>query len=760
MDFTEWKASQRIDEQVLINHAEFVKNRLEMQNAQPITKSTRQQLEELFRVAPGSDNDLTQHNILILCKEFEEIPEDVTLPRYVLLQCDKNIYLGSHVCKKNSKIITKAEIVSIPLYDHYIIGTDLLSDSQLVLIFPEPKEYFLEGFFETVQDFYYYLLFADKYMLNLHYICNRMDKMLWLLSIKERQKDLWRSNALLLTNVEQSIFNKNKFTGSPAPPAAAATAYSYPTGGSNTQIVPRFTSLNQIITPEFISSEDVVNMIEILLRNGVDDFVSKFITILGSSIEYYPVIITNKNLIKLIKSLKPFNSIMFYALRIAFLEELSMYHKKHKLQRFVIDLDTVSLFPQIDIHFSESPYLSTVLQNVSYRSNLTLPAMYNGTRGVYSMNEFNKRLSLFTDDVFKYISWKTEKSTSALSGSIITACAIKTPFEKFFDSTKQYFAEYYPSKQNEITNVLAREKIDYNSLFTFVDNYDSGDDDKNNSSDDENDVSDQQTDDKDNSDEVKHNIDYTDMDLMIACEWEWFDDVAEQHFQAIKRAVDELMPGVKLTFELVDTENKHKYSIKGLPRDIDIFHVDDIPSVIIKYHLGCVRAWYDGNTVWCFPSFITSAMTGINVDIRWTSNKKDVRDIVLKYFQRGFGTLLNSKDKQNLINYVHTQPEWPSINPPPGLQYWRLNDYLNQPLFHNRASAMFNPSKSRYGIHKYIYSKTNTIHLSGYENIRYGRWRRRRAMGDTGDSAPWRCDFKAKRKSILPANCESLAPYM
>jgi hypothetical protein len=196
--------------------------------------------------------------------------------------------------------------------------------------------------------------------------------------------------------------------------------------------------------------------------------------------------------------------------------------------------------------------------------------------------------------------------------------------------------------------------------------------------------------------------------------------------------------------ELVPTENKYKYIITGLNRIIDIFHVNDIPSVIIKYHLDCVRAWYDGTSLWCFPSFLVSAKTSLNTDIRWTSNRKDVRDIVLKYFQRGFGTIINNKDRENIINYINNSDDWPTLRPP-GRPY-ADKCYWARPLFHENLRDMFNPSHSRYGIHRYIHTQRVYIDLPRIETSRRKDYPEFRA--------------KSRRAVVLPPLCPSLAPYL
>jgi len=183
-----------------------------------------------------------------------------------------------------------------------------------------------------------------------------------------------------------------------------------------------------------------------------------------------------------------------------------------------------------------------------------------------------------------------------------------------------------------------------------------------------------------------------DIDIMVETEsLEDFDEVAQAIFVSIKSRDQYKKNTIELVREV--TENKHKWKITGLARQLDIFSVNSIPGVIVKFHLPCVRAYYDGTNVFGFPSFLAAANTGINQDIRWISCNKDVREIVLKYFQRGYGTLLNRDDSETMIRFINDKPGVPAFHPP-GDNNWRINRYWNRPLFiqnKNMIQNIFNP---------------------------------------------------------------------
>ena len=271
------------------------------------------------------------------------------------------------------------------------------------------------------------------------------------------------------------------------------------------------------------------------------------------------------------------------------------------------------------------------------------------------------------------------------------------------------------------------------------------------------------------NDGLDHKIDYSDIDFaietndkhdddgyIIVNSLDIFDAAVHSIYRTLQSNAKEL--GVEIILERVSTENKHKWVVTGFPRNIDIFHVNDVPSVIVKFHLGCVRAWYDGDRVHCFPSFVTAAKIGLNMDIRWTSNRKDVRDTVLKYHQRGFGTLLNFDDKKSLVRYVDEMSAtgvWPrltSTEDDMGGGWRRRRRWLmmsSRAMFKGHEGLIFNPSMTRTGIHYDISSEGNPIDIASLAKSARKEVRK--------NATP---EFKAKKQIVLPSSCGKLAAYL
>ena len=98
---------------------------------------------------------------------------------------------------------------------------------------------------------------------------------------------------------------------------------------------------------------------------------------------------------------------------------------------------------------------------------------------------------------------------------------------------------------------------------------------------------------------------------------------------------------------------KFKLHSSKMLHSIEAFRVkgSSFFSVVARFHLPCVRAYYSGDNVYMLPSCITSMMTGINIDYKYFAGIRDPIDILNKYRMRGFGILLNDNEKQHMVYY-------------------------------------------------------------------------------------------------------------
>ena len=108
-----------------------------------------------------------------------------------------------------------------------------------------------------------------------------------------------------------------------------------------------------------------------------------------------------------------------------------------------------------------------------------------------------------------------------------------------------------------------------------------------------------------------------------------------------------------------------KYTIDSpfLNHDLEIFrNKSENPfELVSKFHLNCVRGYYNGETVKLLPSCITALKTFVNVDFKYFAGKRSPYQIINKYRMRGFGTLLNKKELANYNNFTSNDPFWSKL---------------------------------------------------------------------------------------------------
>ncbi len=120
------------------------------------------------------------------------------------------------------------------------------------------------------------------------------------------------------------------------------------------------------------------------------------------------------------------------------------------------------------------------------------------------------------------------------------------------------------------------------------------------------------------------------------------------------RSEDNKVPFDKNKMILKISENiKFKIHSNKMLHSIEAFRVkgDSFFSVVARFHLPCVRAFYTGSNIYMLPSCVTAMMTGINIDYKYFAGIRDPIDILNKYRMRGFGTILNDTEKQHMIYY-------------------------------------------------------------------------------------------------------------
>ena len=121
------------------------------------------------------------------------------------------------------------------------------------------------------------------------------------------------------------------------------------------------------------------------------------------------------------------------------------------------------------------------------------------------------------------------------------------------------------------------------------------------------------------------------------------------------------VPSEKNIMLLKIAENiKFKLRSDKMLHCIEAFRVksQDFFSVVGRFHLPCVRGYYNGDNVYLLSECVTALMTGINVDYKYFAGVRDPIDILNKYRMRGFGTILNSTEKNHMSYYNGSVSKW------------------------------------------------------------------------------------------------------
>ena len=106
-------------------------------------------------------------------------------------------------------------------------------------------------------------------------------------------------------------------------------------------------------------------------------------------------------------------------------------------------------------------------------------------------------------------------------------------------------------------------------------------------------------------------------------------------------------------FKDIDLVFTYKFKIESphLNHCFELFPVryDDFFSIVARFHLPCVRGYYNGTNVYLTPSCISAHMTYMNIDYKYVCGTKDPVEIINKNRIRGFGTWLNAKERKVLV---------------------------------------------------------------------------------------------------------------
>lgn len=613
--------------------------------------------------------------------QFTSTPISLMKPLWIycenkLHRANPKFYQRSSYCRRVHKLLTVDELQKrgIKIPETLDEGTN-----QILMFDNESAKSLVFDRIYSLRQMLAFMDLANRCLINLTRLEDDTDFCGVLVNMIFDGLNFWDKNPQLIHKTETKLFKKHHFTPSQGQTVPQGGGYQFQVNTKKPRsyvIKPGKTSHN------ILNQEEFNKLADILVNANLYKTLGRLLKAFLLSPKYCEIALKSAGL-KQVSNLV--EKAIFYPFRLMYLEEKATYIKTVKTDRFIFTLEEANNLPAYPISIN-NPYFPTIWGGRTLKQQLIYPMFLNKTRGLVSPSHFNSRFNEYSFGVFSDLS-PEDWDSIAVCGSIMTACAIKNPLENHYPDFKTYTKYYYPQHESGSTVVEQNSCSEEESGDLFYINSDNSDD---SSADNSDGSSNADTTDKPH---IQH---FSDIDVMIETEnMELFDAKVNELFAKFKKAVD---MKYYLTLKKEQTENKYRYKITGLPRDIELFHVNSISGVISKFHLGCVRAWYDGQSVRMFPSFITSAMIGMNIDMRWVSCNKDLRDVVLKYYQRGFGIMLNGHDKQLLRLHMAASPQWKDINPPgANARYWQRRRYYNRgngAFLHETAILMMSPASN------------------------------------------------------------------
>jgi hypothetical protein len=115
--------------------------------------------------------------------------------------------------------------------------------------------------------------------------------------------------------------------------------------------------------------------------------------------------------------------------------------------------------------------------------------------------------------------------------------------------------------------------------------------------------------------------------------------------------------------EPICNENiKYNISSNYLSRKFEVFRIKyNFLATVSRFHLPCVRGYYDGNQVYLLPSAISALLTNKCIDYKYFAGVRSPFEIILKYIFRGYSVFLNKREMIKVVEYIKNSDKWKDI---------------------------------------------------------------------------------------------------
>lgn len=331
-------------------------------------------------------------------------------------------------------------------------------------------------------------------------------------------------------------------------------------------------------------------------------------------------------------------------------------HKEERLfgvklsseNRSIMSEKEIRSMPVMKGELDSSPYFTEIYSATDEKLRTIIPMYLHGRRAFVSRDEFKRRLSIMSGDMLNNIN--LAKYGAYLTGSSLVPCIVTNPLEDNFttyeEPFKQFVEAYYPSyislqehKSYIDKGMSVSTKQDVPASLGAIEEF----------------IRNQ----KESSALVYEHISafkekekfLTDMDIAV------MNQSVEEFDTKVLSITGEIRKNItgRVYLKKIPTKFGYKWCLKGpgARRPIDFFPTRLTPHALTsRFHMNIVRFWWDGIELKGLSSGVAAALSGTNQWYRWFSNNKDPINIVLKYMQRGYTTLLNNKEFMILRKYI------------------------------------------------------------------------------------------------------------
>jgi hypothetical protein len=446
---------------------------------------------------------------------------------------------------------------------------------------------------------------------------------------------------------------------------------------------------------EEYSNNSIDKMIEKLLFNTFNESIKEKIDLELSilinycliSKKYCHLILKNNNILKYIKNnINQYSNAYSYAWLMMYIEEGILKSMIKETDRCVFTLDQANNLPITDRTKNmylpmmvEKKYINVFGGYISFRKE---PIMLS------SLNQFKTRLNIFSNnhniDIFKNLDW----SNIAITGSVIPATCRIDPMEiDGIYSPKIFFNTYYNDSDIDVMidipeQTLFIDKINY---FVSIINNNIREKFPNESVDVENHKTCMLYINKNNH--INENI-TLDFAYELYCKLKEKEiKYTEEKYKIINKicSIDQFRYIIYKENETKEdnyNENiKYHVSSPFLRRKFEIFRIKyNFLSTVSRFHLPCVRGYYNGKDVYLLPSAISSLLTNICMDYKYFAGIRSPFEIILKYNFRGYSILLNKKEIIKIAEYIKNSDKWSKLYNCNNIKVNLINGYYTSPF--------------------------------------------------------------------------------